>query len=86
MSDNTEVMRVLPREQTGMASSVSATIRNLGMTLGVTLASLLLSLVLASYGYNGPVMDADPLSLANAIGSVFIVGSLFCFAGARVMV
>jgi EmrB/QacA subfamily drug resistance transporter len=84
--NNTEVMRALPREQTGMASSVSATIRNLGMTLGVTLASLLLSLVLASYGYNGPVMDADPLSLANAIGSVLIIGSLFCFAGAVVMV
>ena len=48
--NSTAVMNSLPRSQTAIASSVSAAIRNLGMTLGVALASLLLPLILRLSG------------------------------------
>ena len=51
--NSTEVMNSLPRGQTAIASSVSAAVRNLGMTLGVALASLLLPLQLRMFGSTG---------------------------------
>ena len=55
--NSTEVMNSLPRSQTAIASSVSAAVRNLGMTLGVALASLLLPLQLR---LAGPVATCSP--------------------------
>lgn len=79
---STDIMRALPLERAGLASSVSATIRNLGMTLGVCISGVLLTLQLHLAGYTGPVLDADPDVLANAIFTILVIGAAFCGAGA----
>lgn len=79
---STDIMRALPLERAGLASSVSATIRNLGMTLGVCVSAILLTLYLESAGYTGPVQDAIPSVLAGAISSILIVAAALCGAGA----
>ncbi|MBP1927580.1 EmrB/QacA subfamily drug resistance transporter [Methanolinea mesophila] len=79
--NNTEIMRALPKEQLGIASSLSATIRNLGMTLGVSLSSILLAYQLLLAGYTGPVTKADPTLLAGSISVIMVIGAAFCFIG-----
>ena len=79
--NNTEIMRALPKEKLGIASSLSATIRNLGMTLGVSLSSILLAYQLLLAGYSGPVTRADPTLLAGSISAIMLVGAAFCFIG-----
>jgi len=79
--NNTEIMRALPKEKLGIASSLSATIRNLGMTLGVSLSSILLAYQLLLVGYSGPVTRADPALLAGSISVIMVVGAAFCFIG-----
>jgi EmrB/QacA subfamily drug resistance transporter len=76
--NSTEVMNSLPRSQTAIASSVSAAVRNLGMTLGVALASLLLPLQLRLFGSNGGVLDAGKSVLSAAIGNVMMVSGFLC--------
>jgi EmrB/QacA subfamily drug resistance transporter len=71
--NSTEVMNALPRSQTAVASSVSAAIRNLGMTLGVALASLLLPLQLRLAGAGGSVLSAPRGLLASAIGNIMLL-------------
>jgi EmrB/QacA subfamily drug resistance transporter len=46
--NNTELMSSLPREKLSIASSVTATVRNLGFTLGVSLATVSISLQFGS--------------------------------------
>jgi EmrB/QacA subfamily drug resistance transporter len=46
--NNTELMSALPREKLSIASSVTATVRNLGFTLGVSLAAVSISLQFGS--------------------------------------
>jgi predicted MFS family arabinose efflux permease len=46
--NNTELMSSLPREKLSIASSVTATVRNLGFTLGVSMASVFISLQFGS--------------------------------------
>jgi predicted MFS family arabinose efflux permease len=72
--NSTEVMNALPREQTAIASSVSAAARNLGMTLGVALASLLITVQLRVAGAGGSVLDAGRPLLARTVGNI-LVGS-----------
>ena len=79
--NNTEIMRSLPPEKTGIASSLSATLRNLAMTLGVSVASIILAFQLHSSGYYGPVLKADPPLLAGTIGDILVAGAFLCFAG-----
>ncbi len=59
--NNTTIMSALPRQHMAVASSVTATGRNLGMALGVSFGSILLTLQLGNAGYHGAVLDADPL-------------------------
>jgi EmrB/QacA subfamily drug resistance transporter len=80
--NNTEIMRALPLEKVGTASSVSATVRNLGMTLGVSLSSILLTYQLQSAGYTGPVIGAPPVLLVASISMIMFAGGGFCFIGA----
>jgi EmrB/QacA subfamily drug resistance transporter len=84
--NNTEIMRALPLEKIGVASSVSATIRNLGMTLGVSFSSILITFLLKSGGYTGPVMNADPTLLASSISIIMIIGASLCFLGTGVSI
>ena len=74
--NSTEVMSSLPRSQTAIASSVSAAIRNLGMTLGVAIASLLVPLFLRMYGSGANVMEAEKGMLASSIGNVMVISGL----------
>jgi EmrB/QacA subfamily drug resistance transporter len=46
--NNTELMSALPREKLSIASSVTATVRNLGFTLGVSIAAVFISLQFGS--------------------------------------
>ncbi len=46
--NNTELMSSLPREKLSIASSVTATVRNLGFTLGVSMAAVFISLQFGS--------------------------------------
>lgn len=78
---NTEIMRALPVEKAGLASSISATIRNLGMTIGVFLSGILLSLQLHAGGYFGAVEEAPKTLLSSCISNIMIFGAGFCFAG-----
>jgi len=79
---STDIMRALPMEKAGLASSVSATIRNLGMTFGVCLSGILLSVLLLRAGYPGPVQDAAPGLLAGAVCAILCIGAVLCGTGA----
>lgn len=79
--NNTEIMRALPPAQLGVASSLSATVRNLGMTLGISFASILLSFQLQAGGHTGPVLGADPVLLSRVIAVILAVGGFLCMAG-----
>jgi EmrB/QacA subfamily drug resistance transporter len=76
--NNTEVMSSLPRNQTPIASSVSASVRNLGMTLGVATASLLLPLQLRLAGFSGGVLDAPGGLLAASIARIMFLSGALC--------
>ncbi|MCU0631591.1 MAG: MFS transporter [Methanolinea sp.] len=80
-SSSTDIMRALPLEMAGLASSVSATLRNLGMTLGVSVAGILLTMELYGKGYTGPVQDAAPGILAGAISTILLIGAALCGLG-----
>ena len=79
--NNTEIMRALPPGKLGVASSLSATVRNLGITLGVSFASIFLSFQLQAAGYSGPVIGAEPVLLSRVIAVILAVGGVFCMAG-----
>jgi hypothetical protein len=83
--NSTEVMNSLPRSQTGIASSVSAAVRNLGMTLGVALASLLLPLLLRLSGSTVSVLQADKGALAASVGDIMIVSGLVCLLAVAIL-
>jgi len=73
--NNTEIMSSLPADKIGIASSVSATVRNLGMALGVSVASILLSISTSLAGYSGPVLLAGPGILSSAFSLIMVVSA-----------
>jgi EmrB/QacA subfamily drug resistance transporter len=74
--NNTDTMSAVPRQKLGTASSVTSTLRNLGMSLGVSLATILISLQLHLSGYTGPILQAGSPLLAGVISIV-----MFCSGG-----
>jgi len=76
--NSTEVMNALPRSQTPIASSVSAAVRNLGMTLGVAVASLLLPLQMRLAGVGGGVLAAPKGVLSTAIARIMFLSGAIC--------
>jgi EmrB/QacA subfamily drug resistance transporter len=82
--NNTEIMSSLPVEKIGIASSVSATIRNLGMALGVSFASILLSVSTSHAGYSGPVLLAGPEILSSAFSLIMVVSAVLTLFAAGV--
>ncbi len=84
--NNTEIMRALPREKINIASSFSATIRNLGMALGVSFSGILVSLQLAGAGYYGTLVEADPGLLSATISRVMIIAGVLCIIGTLVSI
>ena len=82
--NNTEIMSSLPAEKIGIASSVSATVRNLGMALGVSVASILLSISTSNAGYSGPVLLAGPVILSSAFSLIMVVSAVLTLLAAGV--
>jgi len=83
--NSTEVMNSLPPGQTAIASSVSAAVRNLGMTLGVALASLFLPLQLRMFGSAGGVLQAGKGPLAASVGNIMIASGVLCILAVVVL-
>jgi len=79
--NNTEIMRALPRAKVNIASSFSATIRNLGMALGVSFSGVLVSLQLVQAGYYGTLVEAAPTLLSATISRVMILAGILCIIG-----
>jgi Major Facilitator Superfamily. len=84
--NNTELMRALPVSKINIASSFTATIRNLGMALGVSLSGLLVSLQMAQAGYYGTISDAGPAILASSISRVMMIAGGLCIISAIVAI
>ncbi len=84
--NNTELMRSLPISRINIASSFTATIRNLGMALGVSLSGLLVSLQMAEAGHHGTITDASPLVLASSISEVMMIAGGLCIISALVAI
>jgi predicted MFS family arabinose efflux permease len=84
--NNTEIMRALPRSKINIASSFTATIRNLGMALGVSFSGILVSLQLAQAGYYGTLVEAGPGLLSATISRVMILAGILCIIGTLVSI
>ena len=80
--NNTEVMIALPREKAGTASSMSATLRNLGLALGVTVGTIMLTVQMGTVNVSTISGGAGATDLANAVGVIMVVSGLVSFAGA----
>ncbi len=78
--NNTEIMSALPAEKVGIASSISATVRNLGMALGASLGSILLVVGTGFSGYSGPVLEANNEVLAFAAALIMALSGILAFA------
>lgn len=76
--NNTDTMSAVPRQKLGTASSVTSTLRNLGMSLGVSLATILISLQLHISGYAGPILQAGSPLLAGVISIVMFCSGAIC--------
>lgn len=84
--NNIEIMRALPRAKINIASSFSATIRNMGMALGVPFSSVLVSLQLVQAGYYGTLVEAGPALLSAIISRVKILAGILCIIGTLVSI
>lgn len=82
--NNTEIMRALPSEKMNIASSFTATVRNLGMALGVSLSGVLVSMQLAQADYYGAILDAGPGLLSSSISRVMMLAGALCIVGTLV--
>jgi EmrB/QacA subfamily drug resistance transporter len=75
--NNTELMSALPREKLSIASSVTATVRNLGFTLGVSMAAIFISLQfgsIADIDFSVPHVLAGNSSFINAVTVTIAAG------------
>jgi predicted MFS family arabinose efflux permease len=79
--NNTEMMNALPARKLGISSSVSSTVRNLGMALGVSLSAILVSFQLNNTGYAGPILQAGT-SLAPIVSNVMLAAGVLCIIAA----
>lgn len=77
-----DVMNALPKEQMALVSSVSTTAGCLGCVCGVTFAAMLMTGVLQSTGYAGPILQADAGLLSWASAIVVIMTGGLCIPGA----
>jgi predicted MFS family arabinose efflux permease len=80
--NNTDTMSAVPRRKLGTASSVTSTMRNLGMALGVSLATILISLQLHLSGYTGPILEAGAPLLSSVISIVMFCSGAICVVSA----
>lgn len=76
--NNTEMMSAVPRKKLATASSVTSTMRNLGMSLGVSFTTILVMTQLHWSGYNGTILQAGAPLLAGVVSSVMFVAAALC--------
>lgn len=84
--NNTELMSALPREKLSIASSVTATVRNLGFTIGVSLAAIFISLQFGSiagidFSQPGGVLANNTLFI-NAVTTTIAAGGVIAVCAA----
>ena len=79
--NNSEVMGSLPLPKAPIASSTLAAVRNLGNTIGISFLSILLYIALKAQNFNGGVINAPPVQMAAAIGTVALIAGLLCLVG-----
>jgi EmrB/QacA subfamily drug resistance transporter len=79
--NNAEVMSALGSKMLSTASSVTATVRNLGMALGVSISSILISIQLSYAGHAGSILDTGPGLTSEAISNVMIIAGALCIIG-----
>lgn len=79
-----EAMTALPIQKAGIASSVTSTVRNLGMTLGVSLGTFLLLYQLSISNYTGPVLEAGTALLSGVVSNTMYIGAGLCLIGATI--
>ncbi|MDD1748661.1 MAG: MFS transporter [Methanothrix sp.] len=84
--NNTEIMRGLPKAKINIASSFSATIRNLGMALGVSFSGVLVSLQLVQAGYYGTLVQAGPELLSLTMSRVMMLAGMLCIISTLVSI
>ena len=80
--NNTEMMSAVPRRKLATASSVTSTMRNMGMALGVSFTSILIAVKLHISGYDGPIGDAGGPLLVEVTTLVMFVAGFLCIASA----
>lgn len=80
--NNSEMMLSLPRERSGLASSIQATTRNLSTAIGVSLATMLMTVLMGSMDYGA--IAGGPLSneLARSVAIAVAFGGVLCLVGA----
>jgi EmrB/QacA subfamily drug resistance transporter len=83
--NSTDIMNALPRDKLNTASSVTATVRNLGMTIGTSVGALLIAAQLSGAGYHGPILEAGKPLLARVL-AVVIASSGVIAAAAAILV
>jgi EmrB/QacA subfamily drug resistance transporter len=84
--NNTELMCSLPREKLSIASSVTATVRNLGFTIGVSLAAIFISLQFGSiagidFSQPGGILSGNA-SFINAVTITIAAGGMIALCAA----
>ncbi len=79
--NNSDMMLSLPREKSGVASSLQATIRNLSMSMGVSLATILMTFMMGSMDYGA--IAGGPLAgeLASSVSIAVVVGGALSLIG-----
>lgn len=80
--NSTESLNARPLAKVAMATSISSTARNLGMTLGTAIATIFMVVQLNAYGYSGPVLDAGTYNLAHVSSTITFVAAALCIVGA----
>jgi MFS family permease len=88
--NDTEVMITLPKEKAGVASSVSATFRNLSIPIGTSLGTMLLVFQMGHVDLTGTLDVSVASSLATAAtvsiifaGSISLAGAVISYLGNR---
>lgn len=88
--NNTEFMLSLPRQKSGLASSIQATTRNLSTAIGVSLSIMLMTIMMGSIDYSvisgGPLAAEMASSVAVAVsaaGVLSIVGAIVSRMGEK---
>jgi len=77
-----EIMVSIPKEKSGVASSVLVILQDLGVMFGISAAAILLVLQLDALGYTGAVLSAGPTVLPPLFGIAMYTGGLICLVSA----